>query len=84
MEIFLKLASRDYERLRNHVPSPSAAREAMDKATPIDHSVEGVLFQGYDVPCDEDQARIILETAKRYCPEITPKIEEAIKLAQRG
>jgi hypothetical protein len=82
VEIFLKLASRDYERLRDHVPSHSSAREAMDKATPIDHSVEGVQFQGYDVACNEDQARIILETAKHCCPEIIPKIEEAIRIAR--
>jgi hypothetical protein len=43
----------------------------------------GVLFEGYNIPCDEDQARIFLETAKRYCPEIVRDIEEAVRLARR-
>jgi hypothetical protein len=83
MDIFIKVAPRHYGRLRSHIPSQSPLREAIDKATPIDHAVEGVLFEGYNIPCDEDQARIILETAKQCCPEIVRNIEEAIRLARR-
>ena len=82
MNKFIKVAPRYYERLRSQIPSHSSAREAIDKATRIDHAVEGVLFEGYNIPCDEDQARILLETAKLYCPEIVRDIEEALGLAQ--
>ena len=56
MDIFIKVARRYYERLRSQIPTESPAREAIDKATRIDHAVEGVLFEGYNIPCDEDQA----------------------------
>jgi hypothetical protein len=49
----------------------------------IEHAVEGVLFEGYNIPCDEDQARILLETAKQHCPEIVRDIQEALRLARR-
>jgi hypothetical protein len=82
MNKFIKVAPRYYERLRSQIPTESPAREAIDKATRIDHAVEGVLFEGYSIPCDEDQARILLETAKQYCPDIVPDIEEALKLSR--
>jgi hypothetical protein len=83
MDIFIKVAPRYYERLRSQISALSSAREAIDKATRIDHAVEGVLFEGYNIPCNEDQARIIFETAKQHCPEIVPNIEEALRLARR-
>jgi len=82
MDIFIKVAPRYYERLRSQIPAGSPAREAIDRATRIDHAVEGVLFEGYNIPCDEDQARIIFETAKQHCPEIVSDIEKALKLAR--
>lgn len=83
MDIFIKVAPRYYEQLRSQIPTESSAREAIDKATRIDHAVEGVLFEGYNIPCDQDQARILLETAKQHCPEIVRDIQEALRLAQR-
>ena len=83
-QIFIKLATRDYHRLRSQIPTASAAGDAMSKATPIDHSLEGVQFAGYTIPCNEEQARIILDTAGQCCPEIVPDIEEAMRLARPG
>jgi hypothetical protein len=82
MNKFIKVAPRYYERLRSQIPTESTAREAIDKATRIDYAVEGVLFEGYSIPCDEDQARILLETAKQYCPEIVREIEDALRLSR--
>jgi hypothetical protein len=82
MEIFIKIAPRAYDRLRSHIPTASAAHEAIENASRIDHSIEGVLFAGYSIPCNEEQARIILEIAREHCPEITPDIEKAITFAR--
>jgi hypothetical protein len=84
MEIFIKIPPRAYNRLRSHVPADSSAHEAIEKASRIDHSVEGVLFAGYSIPCNEEQAQIILEIAKQYCAEIVPDIEKTITLARPG
>ena len=80
----IKIALWAYNRLRSEIPSESAAHEAIENASRIDHSIEGVLFAGYSIRCNEDQARVILETAKQCCPEVVRNIEEAITLAQPG
>jgi hypothetical protein len=82
MEIFIKLAPGAYKRLRNQVPADSAAHEAIENADQIDYSVEGVLFAGYTITCNEHQARILLTTATQSCPDIVPNIEQAIKFAR--
>jgi hypothetical protein len=84
MEILIKIAPQAYDRLRSYISTESAAHEAIEKAGRIDHSIEGVLFAGYSIACNEEQARIILEIAKQCCPEIIPTIEEAITLARSG
>ena len=67
MQINIKIASREYHRLREQVPADSVAREALDKATRIDHSLEGVLFAGYVIPCNVEQACVIREIAAHRC-----------------
>jgi hypothetical protein len=57
VEISIKVASREYEQLRTHVPDGSSAREAVERATRIDYSLGGVLFEGYTIVCDEHAAR---------------------------
>ncbi len=84
VEISIKIASREYDQLRSHVPDASSAREAVERATRIDYSVGGVLFEGYTIVCDEQEARGLQQTAAHHCPEIVPKIEQAIRLAKSG
>ena len=84
MKIFIKVAPRDYSRLRGYVANDSPAYEAIEKATRLDYSLDGVLFAGYSIPCDEEQARIILEIAKRCCPEIISEIEHALSRAEHA
>jgi hypothetical protein len=83
MEIFfIKLSPSAFNRLRRHIDADSAAYESIERATRIDYTVEGVLFAGYSIPCDDEQARIILETARQHSPEILPDIEKAVALAR--
>jgi hypothetical protein len=82
MEVNIKMAPAQYERLRNSYPIDSPVRDLIDNARRVDHAIEGVLFAGYTIVCDENQARIFLETARRYCPEVIPQVEQAIKLAR--
>ena len=50
MQIFIKLATRDYTRLRSNITFHSVAHEAIEKATRIEHSLDGLLFAGYSIP----------------------------------
>ncbi|HWO43030.1 MAG TPA: hypothetical protein VNO43_14615 [Candidatus Eisenbacteria bacterium] len=78
MEIAIKLATRDFERLRAGATADSPLLKTLEKAVPIDHAVEGVLFRGYEIPCNEEQAQDIIELARRCCPEVIPEIEKAL------
>jgi hypothetical protein len=84
MEVFIKVPPRYYERLWSRIPDHSLAREAIERATRIDPAADGLLFEGYNIACDENQARIILEMAAEYCPEVVPDIEKAIARAGTG
>jgi hypothetical protein len=84
MQIIIKIASRPYQQLRDAIPADSIAREAIEKASRIDHSLEGVLFAGYTITCNHDQAQIIRQLATRCCPEIIPTVEQALTLARPG
>lgn len=84
MGIYIKLAPRDYDRLRSLISTESAARQAIDQATRVDHALEGVLFEGYTVPCSEEQGRAIRAVARDSCPELLPTIDQAIHLARPG
>jgi hypothetical protein len=83
MEIHIKLAPAQYERLRSTYPLDTPIRDVIDNARRVNHAIEGVLFAGYTIVCDQDQARLFLDTARRCCPEVIPQIEQAIKLANR-
>lgn len=81
MDVLVKLSKNNYRRLRGHVPADSAAFEPMEKATPFEHAVEGVVFAGYSVHCDESQAKALLDLARRHCPECAFDIEKSITAA---
>ena len=84
MEVFIKVAPEQFRRLRSQIGNGSPVQEAINKATRIDYSLEGVLFEGYNIPCNEEQARAILEIAKQTCPELIAEITRAIRLARPG
>ena len=84
MQIIIKIASPQYYRLRDAIPADSVAREAIEKATRIDHSLEGVLFAGYTISGNEEQAAAIRQIAAQCCPDIIATVEEAIRHARPG
>lgn len=84
MEIIVKLSPQNYRKLRSSIAHDSPAYEPIEKAAPIEHSVEGVLFAGYSVSCNEAQARAMLEAAKRGCPEAVSDIEKALRPLANG
>ena len=84
MDILIKIAPESYRKLRDHIPMDSPARDAIEKATPIEHAVEGVLFAGYSIVCSEAQARLLLDFAKQHCPEATSDIAKALTPSARA
>ena len=82
MEISIKLSLADFETIRDGTPHGSIAHRAINRATRIEHALGGVLFEGYDIPCDEAQARAVLDAARRCCPHAVRDIEKAIAFAR--
>ena len=81
MDVVIKMSPETYRRLRDGIPAASPAREPIEMATPINHSVEGVTFAGYSVGCSAEQARIMREYARRHYPEAVPEIDKALTAA---
>lgn len=81
MDIVVKLSKSNYRQLRGHVLPGSAAYEPMEKATAFEHSVEGVIFAGYSIACDDEQARALLDAARRHCPDAVSEIEKSMTAA---
>ena len=82
MEISIKVNSQDYQRLRRQMPANSPAREAINKASHIEHALEGIQFEGYTITCNENEAEIILGIAKQCCPDVVPEIKNGVMLAR--
>ncbi len=81
MEILVKVSLKDYECLVSQLGSP--AHKAIAMAAPTGGSIGGVEFEGYTIPCDEEQARILLETARQHCPHAVFEIQKAITYAKQ-
>ena len=40
------------------MPANSPAREAINKASHIEHALEGIQFEGYAITCNENEAEL--------------------------
>jgi hypothetical protein len=81
MEITISLFAQDYECLLNHVSAESAADHTLRTAAISSHAGPDALYQSYDIICDERQAEELRKTAQQHCPDVLPKIDDAIKKA---
>jgi hypothetical protein len=79
VEITISLVAQDYECLLSHVSAESPADHMLRTAAISSHSDPDALYQRYEIICDETQAEELRTTAQQHCPDVLPKIEEAIK-----
>src|SRR6267142_6297276 len=78
MNIFIKVAPRYYERLRGQIPNQSPAREAIDKATRIDHAVEGVLFEGSTFPVTKTKRASFSKQPSNPAPRLSATLRKSL------
>jgi hypothetical protein len=66
-----------YDCLRRYVPEDSHAATALKNAVKLDGSLlpTEFLFQ-----CDENDAQILLETARQHCPDAVWEIQLALEI----
>jgi hypothetical protein len=77
VKIDIHLNAEAYGCLLNHIPESSAAHLALENAERIAGAILPAIFI---VPCEEDQLRILLKTARQHCPWAASGIENQITL----
>ena len=83
MLVVIGLARGDYEQLVHNV-SPEAPAFAVLRRCPELHrwGREEPLFKCVIIECNQDEATLLLEAAKKHCPEAVRDIEYGLKLSQ--
>ena len=80
MKIMIQLTPEDWDCLLEHVPNGSGTYAALKNATDL-HGYINMPPLEFVVYCDENEAKLLLDTAKNHCPTAVRAIEEAIKVA---
>lgn len=79
MAIELLLNRESYDCLTNIVHVNSAIYDALKNSVKIDESAVPEVFI---ISCDEEQAQLLLENAKKHCPSAVLLIETALKVSK--
>mgnify|MGYP003694420803 CR=1 FL=1 len=78
MNIFIKVAPRYYERLRGQIPNQSPAREAIDKATRIDHAVEGCCLKATTFPVTKTKRASFSKQPSNPAPRLSATLRKSL------
>jgi hypothetical protein len=71
----IELSIEQYEALLKRATENSPLYFRLKNAVKTQNTI-GVL-------CDRDEAEMLLQVAKHFCPDAVPEIEKAIRLARR-
>lgn len=80
MDIMIHLVPESWDCLFKHIPNGSGAYAALKNATDLHGSINTPPLE-FVIYCDENDATLLLNTAKSHCPTAVHAIEEAIRLA---
>jgi hypothetical protein len=80
MKRVIQLSVEHYERLLKYANQASPAYSTLKNGVKMEPS-HGVQSEVIVILCDEDQAEMILRSAKHFCPEAVPQIEKGISAA---
>jgi hypothetical protein len=72
----IELSIEQYEFLLKHASEDSPLYSRLKNAVKPQPNTVAVL-------CDLDQAEMLLQVAKHFCPDAVPEIEKEIRLVQR-
>lgn len=80
MQVAIQLRAGSYQCLLNHVPKEESdiyrtLKEAMKRGDPTQPQTV------FTMTCGPDHARLLLELAKRHCPQAVQEIELAIRVS---
>ena len=76
MKPLIELSTEQYEALLKRATEDSPLYSRLKNAVKTKAGTIAVL-------CDVDEAEMLLQVAKHFCPDAVPEIEKEIKLVQR-
>jgi hypothetical protein len=82
MKITMQLSFDHYERLMKYAGEDSPAYRTLKNGVKAPLADDGEQSQVIVILCDADQAEMIRESAKHFCPEAVPQIEKWIRVAR--
>ena len=78
MKILIELRREHYEALLAWAAKDSHLYSVMINAVIVRYSGQGAPLMM--MVCEEHEAKVLLDTAKQFYPEVAPEIEQAIRL----
>ncbi len=83
MIVVIGFARADYEQLLQNVPADAPALAVLRRCPELSRwGREEPLFKCVIIECNRDEAAVLLESAKRYCPAAVADIEYGLKLSR--
>ena len=74
MKTLVEISIEHYERLLKYASETSPVYSRLKNAVKTDANTIAIL-------CDLEEAEMLREVAKHFCPDAVPQIEKAIRLA---
>jgi hypothetical protein len=65
----------EWELIKKNIPVDSTASDCLKRAEVI--ATEDEVQPDLKISCDEDASKLIVEIAKRCCPDVLPRIKMA-------
>lgn len=82
MKILIQLSLDHHEVLLKHAAEESPAYSIPNKRVKMPVVNDSARAEVIVILCDEDQAEMLRESAKHFCPDDVPQIEKWIRIAR--
>ena len=83
MLVIIGLARADYDQLLQNVPPEAPAFDVLRRCPELARwGREEPLFKRVIIECNLDEATVLLEAAKKHCPDAVPDIVYGLKLSR--
>ena len=79
-KIVIQLSPEQHQRLLKYASEASPAYSTLKNGLIVDRS-DGVQSRVIVILCDEDRAQMLRQSAKYFCPQAVPQIENRVPLA---
>jgi hypothetical protein len=83
VKILIEISTVQYHRLLSAMPQESPVYSILKNGVVVDHSKRSLERKTVEILCELEQARELLEAAKRISPEAAAEIEDGLVTPRR-